>query len=295
VPFIATGSTSIAVPFPAGDTPSNVFINDAGQIAGYTIISGTPNLAPYIGTAAGVALVPLPPPTALGGATVAGFNDLGEIVGSMAVSGGLQAFVGTSAGITLLPYLTGDGINGLGQILVESQTQTFILTGGNAVIVPGAPPEFASGLNNADQVVGGFGQAFVAYNGGITLIPPPAGYSGQGAYINDEGIVVGNARPMGPGNDVGFIWDPVNGTQLVSSLLPPGWTILGADGINDSGQIIAYGSLTAPGSPSASFTGPIILTPLATPEPGTLSMMFAAMIVAGVLQIVRKRKPTTIP
>jgi hypothetical protein len=47
VPFIATGSSSVAVPFPTGLTPQQVFINNLGQIAGYAGSSTSPSIVPY--------------------------------------------------------------------------------------------------------------------------------------------------------------------------------------------------------------------------------------------------------
>src|SRR5262249_39094522 len=84
------------------------------------------------------------------------------------------------------------------------------------------------------------------------LIPAPTGVqSVTGPRLNNRGQVVGQIS----GGSGGWIWDASNGTRLLQNLVPPGWTILSADGINDQGQILARASNTS------GFSGPVILDP----------------------------------
>ena len=70
--------------------------------------------------------------------------------------------------------------------------------------------------------------------------------------LNNLGQVVGQIV----GGTGGWIWDATNGTRLLQALVPPVWTILSADGINDQGQIVARASNSSTG-----FSGPVILDP----------------------------------
>ncbi len=301
VPFIATGSSSVAVPFPVDQMAQQVFINNAGQIAGWASVPSAPDVVSFTGNAAGTTLVPVPlvagevPP-----ASLAGLNNSGQIVGTLLTNSPEEAFVGTSGGVSILPYQVAIAINDLGQVLVADQNQTLILSGGNSTLVPGILGGLPIGLNDAGQVVGvgsnpQLGDAFVATIGGIVFVPNPPGFNRAiNAYINDSGVVVGSSVPVN-GAGTAWIWDPVNGTRLLSDLVPAGWSILGSGGINDQGQIVAFASFTDPGGPGnsqsiASFSGEVVLSPT-VPEPGTFAMSFAAIAVFGAVWIIRRRRP----
>ena len=79
---------------------------------------------------------------------------------------------------------------------------------------------------------------------------PPGVLSVTRPSLNNLGQVVGQID-VAPG---GWIWDATNGTRLLQGLVPPVWTILSADGINDQGQIVARASNSSTG-----FSGPVIL------------------------------------
>jgi hypothetical protein len=63
-----------------------------------------------------------------------------------------------------------------------------------------------------------------------------------------------------------FMWDPVNGTQLLNNVVPNGWNITEAVTINDSGTILALGT-------KGVYNGYVLLEP--APEPSTLSLATA--------------------
>ncbi len=111
--------------------------------------------------------------------------------------------------------------------------------------------------------------------------------------INNQGIVAGvNESAPGLLNGMGlvWIWDPVDGTQVIS--LPGGWGISGIFGINDLDQIVAQATFTDPSAgPGAqpSFIGDVILAQ-AAPEPATSSLMLLAIGVAGAARIVKRKR-----
>ncbi len=172
-------------------------------------------------------------------------QQLREFVGTTVDGGGstAQAFVGTGAGITLLPYSQGLRINNAGDLLVINGPllQSFIVSGGTAT-----PTVLeASNLNDLDQVVGSFFSSvelpFITTTSGITNIANPTNFIITFMFLNDNGVVTGIAAD-GTISTAGYIWDPVDGTLLLSSVVPAGWTITEASGINNSGQIVAQGS-----------------------------------------------------
>ncbi len=288
-PYVMTGGSSVAVSFPSGLSPQQVFINDSGQLAGGT----STGAGAFFGTAAGVSLVP-----SSAGIIVAGLNNSGTFVGSITPNS--TAVTGTSAGITQLPspFFDGLAINNLGQLLVEElqgpQAVLVILTGANAVPIFGGGlflgPEASGAFNNNGQVAGvadggpsGFGPAAVATTTSLTYIPIPTGDVASARQINDLGEVVGRFGPSVFSHPV-FVWDPINGIQTLSSLVPAGWTFVAPEGINDAGQILVFGTFM--GGP----TEAVLLTPIATPEPSTVSMMLATIALFATIRFARRQR-----
>ncbi len=190
--FISNGSSFTLVAIPSNWDVNHVFINSAGQIAGWATILSSGALVPFIGTAAGVAAIPLPPEGDSTGADILGFNNSGQVVGNFDTSDGFQAFVGTSAGITLLPYGTGLAINDSGQVLVGNSDTVFILTGMTAASVSGCDASEIGGvaLNNAGQVLfGGFAGGTPCVTTANTATPIPQ-VPGTGNNLN-----AGNQQP----------------------------------------------------------------------------------------------------
>jgi hypothetical protein len=301
--FVSTGPISTVVLFPSspqGFVPQAAYINNFGQIAGWAASTGGEGPA-FFGTVSGVSFVPLPATDKNGGTvsgiSVRGISDSGQFVGTTFSDLGDQAVVGASSGITQLPYDFGLAINNLGQVMVQNEPTTpplltYILTGGApTTTIPGNI--IPTGLNEQDEIVGPFANtvggigAFIATSGGITVLPPPPGFSNaaKSAFINNNGIVVGDSSPLNnpTGLNAGWIWDPVNGTQLLTGLVLNGWNIIAVDGINDLGQILAEGQFTDPNTGVQSANTVVLLTPVATPEPGT----FAMTVTAAVFLVVR--------
>jgi hypothetical protein len=286
VPFVMTSGSSMAVPFPSapsGGSIFSLFINSSGQLAG-TEFDG----AAFFGNSAGVSMVPGSANVLVNGLSSAGVFS-GYIPGTPD-----SALTGTAGGITSLPFSQALAISNSGLLLVIPETGSGpggllftpeVYNGSTAVPIDIGGftiNPLASGLNDSGQVVGPIfvfgppGSGFVATASSLSQIAGQA--DGLPWYINNLGVVVGATAQQG------FVWDSTNGKQSLSSLVAPGWTILDPEGINDSGQIVAF----------AQFDGgaeePVLLTPLATPEPSTISMMLATIAFFTTVHFARRRR-----
>lgn len=167
-------------------------------------------------------------------------------------------------GATIAPY----AVNNMGQVVgtatwVDASGQ---LMGGPAIDTPGQGPQLIS-------TTGG-----VAYG------------------INNLGQVVGDFMPQAPtsAQTHAFLWEGVGKLYDLNTLITAGsgWTLTTATGINDLGQIVAYGTdasgqyhallltPTEPGSTPAPPSGPPpASSPVPVPEPSTLA--FVGLVVLG--------------
>jgi probable HAF family extracellular repeat protein len=149
-----------------------------------------------------------------------GINDSGEVVGysTLATSTDLRAFLWTAAA----------GMRDLGT-----------LSGGSDSI--------GSAINDAGEIAGtaspnphgGQNSGAVAWGKNGTAQLLGAGLSSEAFGINDDGEIVG-IDEAGP-----FLWTPTHHSRNLNSLIAPksGWVLEFADGINQSGQIAAYGTI----------------------------------------------------
>jgi probable HAF family extracellular repeat protein len=158
-----------------------------------------------------------------------------------------------------LPGDTGSaayGINNLGQIVGTSDTATgvqhiFLYSNGRMRNVGDFGDFSPVAINNHGQIIGSkifavpppesFYYLSYLYTGGplrdLGLLP--TFQSTRAASINDSGEIVGTCSSTTPENNksVGFFWNGV-----IHQITVPGWTIITANGINDSGQIAAMGT-----------------------------------------------------
>jgi hypothetical protein len=290
--FLGSPSGSMAIPLPSGFTQSwGMAINGSGQVVGYGS-NGTTTQA-FIGTPSGSTAIPLP--SGWTWAEGLAVNSSGQVAGDLNNGSTYQAFIGTTSGSVAIPFPSGGMIFAYGLALNDSGQvagsfyngtifQAFIGTSSASTLIP-LPSGWSSAdgqaINDSGQVAG-YGengtvqQAFIGTVAGSTGIPLPVGATyanllGFGS-LNNLGVVVGESS-LG-----GWIWDAADGTQLLNSLVPPGWSLSSANAISDNGLILAYGSFD--GGP-AEF---VELDPV--PEPGTYSSVGAGLLV---LAMARKR------
>ncbi len=265
--FIASTSGSALFPLPPGADGTQAFdINDSGQACVLAIRNKVP-IALFIGTPSAIAAVPLP--SVPSGASVLQqgcfINNSGQVTATIAGS----TFIGSLAKSVLVPTPPGfgntavGGINASGQVAVTAVSGLYIANASGVSPIP-VPAGFnfvgPSAINDSGQVVSsGFfsnstsSQSFVLTTSQSYAIPLPAGVTGRTVMypggeiwfpraINNSGTVVGTVDNSGlsPDGINGFIWDPVDGTRLLTDLVPPAWPVFfSAAGISNRGQILA--------------------------------------------------------
>jgi probable HAF family extracellular repeat protein len=224
------------------------------------------------------------------GVVAVGVNDNGQVVGhSNSADGHYRAFLWSSGTMTDLGTLGGPSsdaraINNSGKIVgtgFTSDLRCFATSwcGGSITNLGTLPGDIASNafdVNAAGQVVGSSrisnaywtaGHAVLwSDSGSITDLGVLPGYTYfSTAYgINVSGQIVGSSRDSSQ-NEHAFVYD--NGAMVdLNSLIDPasGWTLVYANDINDSGQIVGYGTLGGNGYA-------FLLTPI--PEPSTLALL----------------------
>jgi probable HAF family extracellular repeat protein len=279
---------ALPAPYAAGSYPAG--INSSGEVVGQAVDSDYIAQAP-LGTRAYLySNGSMSELGTLGGSTSAayGINDSGDIVGLATLTGdtAYHAFFESNGIMTDLGTLGGQdseafAVNGNGQVVGSSSvsgsssSHAFLFTGGVMTDLGtlGGGSSSALGINSYGQVVGYSGTASGAlhaflYDDGTLIDLGTLGGDGQNSQanaINDSGEIVGESG-TGMTGPHAFLY--IGGTMLdLNSLINPslGWTILDATGINDSGQIVAYGFQ------NQTETDALLLTPI--PEPGALCLL----------------------
>jgi hypothetical protein len=266
-PYVGTPSTSAALAFPSGlaaFTNANFALNDSGQVAGFGF-NASNNYQGFFDAFA------VPNPAGLLEGEILAMNNFGVVAGTASDNFSFDpvfAFVGS----TLIPAtadftpFAATGVNDTGTVVgtgnptaTPGVSQAFYYAG--SVLTPIAlPPQWgfsaavainSSGLVLCSGKAGNFAQEaflFDISSGNQTIIPVPAGWQSLGPLaLNDAGQVVGLVIASGGQSTSAFLWDSVNGTRLLNSLVPSGWNITKATGINNSGQIAAEAQSTADG------------------------------------------------
>lgn len=119
----------------------------------------------------------------------------------------------------------------------------------------------------------------------IPVTPLPGLSCGSVSGINDHGMAVGYCfDPNGNGATRAFVYDAnANVTTDLNTVIDePGWTLLEANAINNSGQIIGYGILNGAGA--AFLLTPFVLKPIVRhpPQIQNVNALLWAMLFGGV-------------
>lgn len=308
--FVYSGGTVSTIPPLAGyDYSSAAAINNSGEIVGVNSSASSNNVAAFSQTPTKTTNL-----GTLGGtyAVASAINSNGEIVGSSTTAqssqpqaftyiGGVMTGLGANGGINSYAngvndngYVVGnfEDNNGLDHAFLYDPTSNTMNDLGSLVTDPTLYPKAgADAINNAADVVGysstdsGDTDA-VEFTGGKAIdLGNLGGGHANASSINNLGQIVGSSRDANH-NFSGFVYE--RGAMFnLNSLLDPGsdWQIIGALGINDSGQIAAEGFNTVTGQQDA-----LLLTPNAAAVP-TPAAIYGGGALLGLL-ILRSRRRT---
>jgi probable HAF family extracellular repeat protein len=198
----------------------------------------------------------------LGGSTSTGYavNNSGTVAGwALNSSGGQQAFVSTTGGLTGVPLGSGTesyayGINNAGTVVgntyINGQSHATIWTGTGPTVL--GANTYATAINGSGEVTGSNGQAFVVVDGQVQSLATLSGIEWSAAYgINDAGEAVGDGE-LANGTFRGLIWSPGGSAVLLGTL---GGASSQATDVNDSGEVVGFASLASGYQHAFSMTG----------------------------------------
>ena len=290
--FVWSGGTLVPLGAMGGTFARATAINGGGAVAGYSELANGNVQAFRFSGGATTAL------DVFGASHVyaMGISDSGQVAGQyFSQATGTRAFLHAGGVASDLGDLGGgfaaaNAVNNAGHAVGFSalddapfHAHAFFYAGGvmhDLGAFPDASLSEATAINEFDQVTGqgwvqGSFHAFL-YDGGTLKDLGTLGGRESFAYdINASGQIVGYSDLAGDFDTVAFLWDGVSLLDL-NALIDPadGWTLYRASGINDSGQIAAYGC-------RGGVCGGVLLdVAAAVPEPATF---FLLMIGLGML------------
>ena len=193
------------------------------------------------------------------GVFATGINDAGAVIGWNG-----HAFVianGTNQDLGVLPggdWSAAYGINNAGTVvgygsIGDGQFRGFAWTPADGMLelgTLGGDNSYATAIDSSGEVVGhaslssGYEHAFLDAGGVMTDLGTLGGGSSYAYGINDSGTVVGYSWLAAGDNPHAFVY--LNGVMLdLNSMIASGsgWELLGAYGINSSGEIVGEGLL----------------------------------------------------
>ncbi len=310
VGFLAAGANAGPVAsigtLPGGSVSYASGINNAGVVVGYSSTgSGSYDAFTYSGGT--MTDVTATQHVTLNNSSynfATAINNSGEIAGQAITGGGTHAFLYNGTSTSDLGTLAGGtssyatALNDSGQVVgyggTASGNHAFLYSGGamhDLGVLTGGSSSYAYDVNASGEVVGNSiisGVAHAFLDNGTTMSDLTAGtaYAGDASFaygINTSGATVG-LYSVGSSN-YGFLYS--NGTFTDLSNVLAGWTITGAFGINDNGQIAATGIYNGSGPTYA-----LLLTPaLLVPEPPTIALLCSGAVVGlGLRRLSRRIK-----
>lgn len=234
-------------------------VNNSGQVAGNSFLEGDSQQEAFIYDGS-----PIQSLGNLGGgySYAVAINNRGEIVGDSAnLAFETHAFLyqtGTMHDLGTLggAYSSALALNDLGMVVGEStllneSSRAFLYATDSMQDLGTLGGDFSSahGINSSGQVIGAsetISRQMHAFIYGSSLMTDLGTLGGGYSYpfaLNDRGQVVGFSQTAS-GVEHAFLWE--NGTLTdLNSLLPAnsGWELLGAQFINNAGQVAGYGLL----------------------------------------------------
>ena len=289
--FLWTGGITQNLGTLGGVYSMGLALNDRGEVTGWSETAGGTQHAFKYSKGSMVDLDRLGGEISYG----SGINNSGQVAGGIYLGGiGHRAFVThvLAGDANSVPEILGtlggvasyaSGINQAGQITGTSGTDPFgfhddaaFLYSGGVMHRIGEPDEgelYGVAINDHGQVVGlsGDSKAFLYSDGVLTSLGGLPGLQTHANALNNLGQVVGAlTEPFTPVS--AFLYERGVITDL-NTLIDPalGYTILDATGINDLGQIVAYGC-------RAEACGALLLSLSPVPEPFSWALLLAGLL-----------------
>jgi probable HAF family extracellular repeat protein len=229
-------------------------VNDAGQVAGYSYVSGSTSPTAFIYTGGSMQSIGAP-----GSSEGYGINAAGQVTGVVdtcgfyTVGGAVIDLNNLLAKCGAIPADTSTGvaINTNGAVAGYSTatgaaTHAVYFTGGKIKDLGtlGGKNSYAYALNGGGQVTGysetaaGANHAFISSSGGLTDIGTLGGDSSIGYGINSSGNITGLSQTTGNASTRAFLY--TSDTNEMHSLGGLGGTTSAGLAINNSGDIVGY-------------------------------------------------------
>ena len=121
--------------------------------------------------------------------------------------------------------------------IIDGAAYTF-----TTIDVPGALNTFASGINNAGEIVGSFedhpsgSMGFLYTNGVVTTTNVPGAVGTSASAISNSGIIAGSFTDIQPPTIQPQLFVDTNG--VFNQIIYPGANMIGPRGINNAGEIV---------------------------------------------------------